>query len=1183
MLALHAISSLPRRLTRAEALCLILCLKIITITTAHAAPDLNQTHLPTNLTAISELIIGHELQEVVALTPGETVRRKMVGGEAHRFRLPLTPGQFARVLVEQQGIDVEIEIKAPDGRPLIKLDSPNGLQGPESISVVAQVAGDYIVEVRSDKRMPDGSYELRIEGPRPPSETDLRRVDAEHVFAEAQRLRFQGTPESRKQAIEKYKESLALWQVVGDTQRQAYTLCNIGRTYKMLGNITQALAYMNQSLSLLQQAQDVHGQAWVLNEIGAAYRTLDDPHQALEHYARALELRQRAADQWGQAQILNNMGLTHSYIGSQQRAIEHYQRATPLWQAVRDRYNEANTLNNLSLAYTDLGDLSFALESLQQVRSFSQDVGDTYLEAYVLNNIGRIYDTWAEAETALDYYQKALTLFRDLKNAEGEAMVLDNTGMAHSNLDDAPRALEFFNQALALRRRSDKPEPRGLGMTLTHIGYAYTLQGEHREALKYFEQALPLSREARNNLFIAYALMSKGIAHASLGETREALEFYAQALKLQNEMKDRRGQALTLNRIGQVHAAKNEAARALDNYEQALQLWAAIGDKQGQALTLYDIARLERDGNNLSEARKRIEAAVEIVESLRTNMTSQQLRVNYFAAKQNFYALNVDIRMLLYEQNGLEDDRTAALYTSERARARSLLELLAEARAEIHKDIPPQLAERAKALQQEINTLANNLVRLNNLNRTADAAAAEKRLDALINEHDDLQTKIRAGNKSYAALKRPQPLKLQQIQPLLDEETLLLEYALGEKRSYLWAVSRNTVNSYTLPGQAEVEAEATRLREFLTAPEPPRRGETNVQYLERLTTATKKYQAQASKMSRMLLAPVASQLHAKRLVIVADGALLYIPFEALPSPLQAPPREAAARSRNLVRAAEPAPLALSHVIVYEPSATTLSLLRDAPQKSALRTVAVFADPVFDGEDERVAGISQNATPKPAASTRSNELSRALRDVGDIGSATGPFKLERLRHSAKEADAIIAAAPGASAMKAIGFKANLATAMSPELSRYSIVHFATHGILDDKRPELSGVVLSLVNEQGRPEDGFLRLRDIYNLHLPADMVVLSACRTGLGKKVKGEGLIGLTRGFMYAGAKRVVASLWKVDDEATAELMKRFYQHMFKDRMPAASALNRARIEIMQARGQWRAPYYWAGFILQGDW
>jgi CHAT domain-containing protein len=124
---------------------------------------------------------------------------------------------------------------------------------------------------------------------------------------------------------------------------------------------------------------------------------------------------------------------------------------------------------------------------------------------------------------------------------------------------------------------------------------------------------------------------------------------------------------------------------------------------------------------------------------------------------------------------------------------------------------------------------------------------------------------------------------------------------------------------------------------------------------------------------------------------------------------------------------------------------------------------------------------------------------------------------------------------------------------------------------------------LVNEQGRPEDGFLRLRDIYNLHLPADMVVLSACRTGLGKKVKGEGLIGLTRAFMYAGAKRVVASLWKVDDEATAELMKRFYQHMFKGRMPAASALNRARIEIMQAREQWRAPYYWAGFILQGDW
>ena len=155
-------------------------------------------------------------------------------------------------------------------------------------------------------------------------------------------------------------------------------------------------------------------------------------------------------------------------------------------------------------------------------------------------------------------------------------------------------------------------------------------------------------------------------------------------------------------------------------------------------------------------------------------------------------------------------------------------------------------------------------------------------------------------------------------------------------------------------------------------------------------------------------------------------------------------------------------------------------------------------------------------------------------------------------------------------------------MSAELARYRIVHFATHGVLDDKRPELSGLLLSMVNEHGRQQDGFLGLNSIYNLKLSAELVVLSACQTGLGKEVKGEGLIGLTRGFMYAGAARVVASLWKVDDEATAELMKRFYRRMLQDNMPAAAALRAAQVEMWQQK-QWRSPYYWASFVLQGDW
>jgi CHAT domain-containing protein len=202
------------------------------------------------------------------------------------------------------------------------------------------------------------------------------------------------------------------------------------------------------------------------------------------------------------------------------------------------------------------------------------------------------------------------------------------------------------------------------------------------------------------------------------------------------------------------------------------------------------------------------------------------------------------------------------------------------------------------------------------------------------------------------------------------------------------------------------------------------------------------------------------------------------------------------------------------------------------------------------------------------------LTRAVNDVrGDLA---------RLLMTRDEAEAILSVTPRNGGLAALDFRANRATATSDELSDYRIVHFATHGLLDSEHPELSGLALSLVDEQGRSQDGFLRLHEIFNLRLPVELVVLSACQTGLGKEVKGEGLVGLTRGFMYAGASRVVASLWQVNDAATAELMKRFYRRMLQDGMRPAAALRAAQIEMWK-KPQWQSPFYWSGFALQGEW
>jgi CHAT domain-containing protein len=325
-------------------------------------------------------------------------------------------------------------------------------------------------------------------------------------------------------------------------------------------------------------------------------------------------------------------------------------------------------------------------------------------------------------------------------------------------------------------------------------------------------------------------------------------------------------------------------------------------------------------------------------------------------------------------------------------------------------------------------------------------------------------------------------------------------------------------------------------------------------------------------LSEILLAPVASQLQGKRILVVADGALQYLPFGALPSP----------KSKN----GDPQPLIVENEIVSLPSASTLALLRRQVngRSPAPKLIAMLADPVFTATDERVKTASSQKSAISEAQ-RSQAFSQSSARLMKAAGETGVLRegiIQRLPFSRREAESILAAVPVGEKKQALDFEANRATALSAEMSQYRIVHFATHGLLHSEHPELSGIVLSLVNEQGQPVDGFLRLNEIYNLNLSADLVVLSACQTALGKEVRGEGLVGLTRGFMYAGSPRVVASLWKVDDAATAEFMKLFYQKMLQEKMRPAAALRAAKVE-MRKQKRWSAPFYWAAFELQGEW
>jgi CHAT domain-containing protein len=702
-----------------------------------------------------------------------------------------------------------------------------------------------------------------------------------------------------------------------------------------------------------------------------------------------------------------------------------------------------------------------------------------------------------------------------------------------------------------------------------------------------------------------------GMAQDALGNHEKAIEYFDKALEIQQNKKtlDFKGQAITLDKRGPAFAALGEVAKGRRDLETALIRWRTYKDRNGEASSLFHLARIERDSGNLDVALANAEAATKLIEPLRANVVGQQLRASYFADKVDYYELYIDLLMHSPVVENTEASTITAFEASERARARGLLDLLSEADLASGTLTDPALArllEKHRLLQRSIliksaqrsQALAKNSTPTNLGELDHDFAN-------LNSEQDAVEAQIRAQYPRYAALMSSQPQGAETIQQQLDDNTLLLEYSLGEKRSFVWAVTPNSIRGFELPGRERIEKTASRVIEALTVRNRDEKNETWPQRQLRIAKAEAGYSVASAELSKLIIAPLAAELGQKRLVVVADGALQLVPFGALPAPGDAvDAQNAKLKPPSNDSTPDHGPRLIDqHEIITLPSASVLALQRRElrNRQPAPFAVAVLADPVFDDQDVRIAkapGIGnqhrketaitgQGGEIIPARSEHSSSsrlsnaksaLSGALRDVG----ISGDGKLPRLSLSRQEARAIARAVSPGQTLSALDFKASRETATSPELSKYRIIHFATHGVLDLEHPELSGIVLSMVDEKGQPQDGYLRLHEIYNLNLPAEMVVLSACQTGIGKQVKGEGLIALTRGFMYAGAARVVASLWKVDDAATSELMAEFYKQMFTNKLKPAAAVRAAQVKMSQEK-RWQSPYYWSGFFLQGEW
>jgi CHAT domain-containing protein/Tfp pilus assembly protein PilF len=1087
---------------------------------------------------------------VPELAPGAPVERPLAPGEAHSYRFEAPAGRHLLFTAEQHGSDLVLEVRPSSGEP-VAVDSLEDRKGPVSLLWTAAAAGPARLEVRSrDRDGAPGRYTLRLEELPDATAADRRRLEAERAMTEAGRIVLQ-PPKAWREALAPYERALQAWRELGDRRQEARTLSGMAGVHRTLDDLVPALDRYLQALALWRQLGERGSEADTLDRIGLCRAKLGRHREALEAFQASLALQRELGDRYGEALTLGNAGYALLSRGETREALPRFEQALALLRDLGETGLEASVLQNMGGAWDRLGEPQRAVEHYTRALGLLRALGERRVEAGVLANLAVAWRGLGELGKSLEHHEQALALFRELGDRRGEARTLNNLGHVYDRLGEPRRALVWYEQSLALRR--EVGDRLGEAITLNNLGRAHERLGEHAPALGYYRRALALSREIGDRHEEVTSLGLLGRAYAAAGDTARALDHLGQAIAGSRALGNRRGLATVLYRVGLAHAARGDAGQALASLTEALELHRALADRAGQAETLHALARLERRRGRLAEARAQADEALGLVESMRTKLGSPDLRASYLASQRGLFELSIDLRMEMERREPGRGHARAALEMSERARARSLLELLQEAGTDVFAGVDPELRERERSLRNRLNAKATyQLELLSGASTGEQRTEAERELAALLAEVDQVEAEIRRRSPRYAALTQPRTLDAAAIQRLLEPGTLLLEYALGDERSHLWAVDTETVAAFELPGRQEIERAARevyrQLRTLDVRPSP-----------EEAAAA----EAAGRELSRMLLGPVADRVGERRLVVVADATLQYIPFAALPDP-----------------GAPGEPLLVRHEVVHLPSASVLAVQRRdlAARPAAPGVVAVLADPVFQARDPRFTAAPTSPT-SPAAAVVAPAERGAL---PERGAPAAPLAFDRLPATRREAEAIAALAPAGGAFTALDFRASRRTALSGDLGRYRIVHFATHGVINAETPELSGLVLSLFDERGEPQDGFLGLRDIYNLDLGADLVVLSGCETALGREVRGEGLAGLTRGFMYAGAARVMASLWRVEDRATAELMTRFYRSLLVDGLRPAAALRAAQLAV-RAERRWRDPYHWAPFVLQGDW
>ena len=886
--------------------------------------------------------------------------------------------------------------------------------------------------------------------------------------------------------------------------------------------------------------------------------------QAVGYLETALNLYTQTNNSRGIAATEDGFGDLYMIQGQYKVALDHYQKAYQAFVVARGQDEKSSTAAN-AVAGRAGSTASAATETATSLsdNGFNANlmlakIGDTNYRLGQLSEAGSAYSMMSakKPETAAQKTKSRFGFPSITSITSGRPSVSAPSTSGASGLMEIKKELDDYRASIVFMTFEI-----GTG----RIAFA---NNDMETARKHFQNALDASNGSLSGL-------------AKLGQTRR---FRAAARTSLGDV------ALREGRYKDAAKTFADAVAGAQKDERLDLMWPA---KRGLGRSLWLQAAQDSKGTKLREdALDAYRDSLKTIETIRAgSLRADESRSTFLATTKDVYdeaaSAFAEMALLSAPAGGALSGKpleyaSESFRITEAGRARSLLDMLGEVNGQITEGVPADLLKRK---QDNLDRQQEIAAQLTGVSLGAEQKEKPSELDAdldkLQTEYDDIENQIRTASPRYAALTGAQPQSLTDIQQkVLDDGTVLLEYSLGSDNSYLFAVAPSSVSLFKLGPRSTLDKLATDFRAQLIPPKLQRRivgidvvadQQRGLGLVEGPSENLTAFVAAANALYKAVLEPAGSVIGDKRLLVVADGALNYVPFEALVKTTEGADYSSLS---YLIKTNE---------IVYAPSGSVVAAIRQQSNKPSGRNLLVIADPIFNSNDPRLKG---NSAVQASGEARGLGLGleSAISDVTDSATPAVGLQLARLVGTRAEAEEIgkIARTGGSQPDLWIDLNASEDNVRTRDLNNYRVIHIATHGLLDAQRPQFTGVILSLVGNKSN--DGFLRTDEIFNLRMSPSLVMLSACETGLGKEKRGEGVIGLTRAFMYAGAPTVGVTLWSVADKSTADLMADFYKRFLGPgaAVPASSAMRSAQLSMISAK-KYSAPYYWAPFVLVGEW